>query len=228
MRRLLLVDKTPEYFEPLLPGLSQRYDVRLCCKGRDLLAELLAFRPDLLVFDSSLPDCDPAGILRVAQAMDIRPRSLALAYIPTDLPSKELFTFLLIKPFEPEELLKRIGNMEQLLIKNRPERLYTLTGSIMQELGVQQNLTGFACLQIGAIYLYDHEDCLFTDELYPYIAKQVQGSAASVEKAMSRSIESSWKKRTEPVWRYYFENTDRCPTNVRFLKTLVKAVKEAF
>ena len=228
MRRLLLVDRTPEFFDPLLPKLAARYDLRLCCDGGELLAELLAFRPELLVLDLSVPHCDAAGVLRVARTMDICPQVLAVSHsTATPLP-EDLISFLMVKPFDPEELIKRISNMEQLLVKNRQDRLYALAGSIMAELGLQQNLIGCACLQEAAVYLCEHENCLFTDELYPHVAKQVQGSVSSVEKAMSRSVESAWKKRNEPVWRYYFENAHRCPTNARFLKALVKAINKAY
>ena len=228
MRRILFVDRTADYYESLLPELAERYDSRLCCNGQELLQELIAFRPELLVMDMSIPNCDPIGLLRVAQAMDICPQVLAVCCSRTDLLAHELVTFMMVKPFEREELLKRIRNMEQLLIINRQERLYILAGQIMQELGLKQSRVGFACLQDAALYLSDHQDCLFADELYPYIAKLRQGSAQSVEKAMSRSIEHAWKVRNHNVWQYYFGDSDRCPTNVRFLKTLLKAMNEAF
>lgn len=231
MRRLLLTDRSTELLEMLMPALKGHYDVRVCHSGPELMEELLAFRPELMVLDLSLPNCDPEGILRIAHTLDIRPLVLGVAIGMTGtLPQmleEGLVNYLLFKPLDKETICKRLRQMCLQLNTINPRRLATVAGGILQELGLHCSQSGFQYLVEGALYLIDNEGCKFNDELYPYIAKRCKSTGSAVDKAMSRSIENAWKHRNEHVWRYYFPEADKRPVNTAFLKGLVQAMKKA-
>ena len=199
MRRLLLAAKA----QALLPTLEKEYDVRVCFDGAELSQELLAFRPELMVLDLGLPNCDPEGHLRIAQALDIRPLVLGVAIgmtgTLTQMLEEGILSYLLFKPLDEETVCKRLRQMR-----------------------LQLN-----DINEGALYLFDNAGCKFGDELYPYIAKRCNSTKEAVDKAMSRSIGNAWKHRNEHVWRYYFPEADRRPVNTAFLKGLVQAMKKA-
>lgn len=227
MRRLLLAAKA----QALLPALEKEYDVRVCFDGAELSQELLAFRPELMVLDLALPNCDPEGLLRIAQALDIRPLVLGVAIgmtgTLTQMLEEGILNYLLFKPLDEETVCKRLRQMCLQLNDINPQRLSTIAGGILQELGLHCSQSGFQYLIEGALYLFDNAGCKFGDELYPYIAKRCNSTKEAVDKAMSRSIGNAWKHRNEHVWRYYFPEADRRPVNTAFLKGLVQAMKKA-
>lgn len=230
MRRLLLTEQAGKDQE-LLRTLRQLYDVR-CANTHELMQELLAFRPELMVIDLSDADRECSGVLRLARAMGVCPRTLALSCGSSDAMMQLLadgtVTFMLVSPFETRDLIHRLREMELLLCKSRTDRLNTLTAGILQELGMKADTTGFRCLCKGAVYLYYHENCLITDELYPYVAKCCGGTVSSVEKAISRCIEYGWSNGNPLVWQYYFGTFSHLPSNAKFLKALIQVLKNHY
>lgn len=230
MRRVLLTDCAPQTLEELVPMLESRYDVRTCCSGQDVLEEYLTFRPELVVLDLMLPGCDTVGLLRAIRAQSAETKVLATSCgvndSITEILEQTQVPFLMVKPIENRVVAARLGDLERLLDRTGAHSLPERADSILQELGLERNRVGFACLREAALYLYDHPDCLFTDELYPYVAKVCNGTAQSVERAMKRCVESGWRRRRKPVWNYYISDTAQCPPNHQFLNALTAALRK--
>lgn len=222
MRKVLLVDPSQETLDDLTVRLSGHYDVRSCCFGPDALEEFLTFRPDLMVLDAAMPGCDTTGLLHAVTAQDTPTKVIATSCCFNNsiagLLSKA--SFLLIKPFSPDLIITRLAELEHLLECGNEDAVFNRINAILQELGLGRNHLGFSCLAQAILYLRSKPNCLFTDDLYPHVAKTCGGSAHSVDKAMKRCIMNAWRKRNPVIWAHYFGKSNLCPTNVHFIRML--------
>lgn len=114
--KILLIDDEPMYYKQLLPATKKAdYDLQYARSGTEGLASISALNPDLLIIDLRLPDLDGFEIISRLR------RDPHYAHIPVmiitgkdDLKNK-LRAFemgaddFLVKPFEPEELVARLG-----------------------------------------------------------------------------------------------------------------------
>jgi CheY-like chemotaxis protein len=69
MAKLLVLDDEPETLEWMAAALtSVGHEVHLCSSGRQALAELGTWRPDLIVADILMPELDGLAFARLAHA----------------------------------------------------------------------------------------------------------------------------------------------------------------
>ena len=114
--KILLIDDEPMYYKQLLPATKKAdYDLQYARTGTEGLAALSSLNPDLLIIDLRLPDLDGFEIISRLR------RDPRYAQIPVmiitgkdDLKNKlKAFEMgaddILVKPFEPEELVARLG-----------------------------------------------------------------------------------------------------------------------
>ncbi len=114
--KILLIDDEVIYYKQLLPATKQAaYDLQYARSGTEGLAAISSMNPDLLVVDLRLPDLDGFEIINRLR------RDPRYSHIPVmiitgkdDLQNKlKAFEMgaddFLVKPFEPEELVARLG-----------------------------------------------------------------------------------------------------------------------
>lgn len=114
--RVLLIDDEQFYFKLLKKTLPEaEYNLEYAKSGPEGLAKIPAFEPEMLIVDLKLPEMDGFEILERLR------RDPKFSYIPVivitsrDELSEKLRAFELgaddyvVKPFQPEELLARIG-----------------------------------------------------------------------------------------------------------------------
>lgn len=114
--RVLLIDDEQFYFKLLQKSLKEsEYKLEYAKSGSEGLAKIPSFEPDLLIVDLKLPELDGFEIVKRLR------RDPKFSYIPVivitsqDELSEKLKAFelgaddYLVKPFQPEELVARIG-----------------------------------------------------------------------------------------------------------------------
>src|SRR5919109_3287689 len=114
--RVLLIDDEQFYFKMLQKALKEaEYKLEYAKTGSEGLAKIPSFEPELLIVDLKLPELDGFEILKRLR------RDPKLGYIPVivitsqDELSEKLKAFelgaddYLVKPFQPEELVARMG-----------------------------------------------------------------------------------------------------------------------
>ena len=114
--RVLLIDDEQFYFKMLQKSLREaEYKLEYAKSGREGLAKIPSFEPELLIVDLKLPELDGFEILKRLR------RDPKFSYIPVivitsqDELSEKLKAFelgaddYLVKPFQPEELVARMG-----------------------------------------------------------------------------------------------------------------------
>src|SRR5574339_437090 len=114
--RVLLIDDEQFYFKLLQKALKEaEYKLEYAKSGMEGLAKIPAFEPELLIVDLKLPELDGFQILERLR------RDPKFSYIPVivitskDELSEKLKAFelgaddYLVKPFQPEELVARMG-----------------------------------------------------------------------------------------------------------------------
>jgi len=114
--RVLLIDDEQFYFKLIRKTLKEaEYDLEYAQSGSDGLAKIPAFNPELLIVDLKLPGMDGFQILERLR------RDSKFSHIPVivitakDELSEKLKAFelgaddYLVKPFQPEELVARMG-----------------------------------------------------------------------------------------------------------------------
>src|SRR5215207_3990672 len=114
--RVLLIDDEQFYFKMLQKSLKEaEYQLEYAKSGSEGLAKIPAFEPELLIVDLRLPELDGYEILKRLR------RDPKFSYIPVivitsqDELSDKLKAFelgaddYLVKPFQPEELVARLG-----------------------------------------------------------------------------------------------------------------------
>jgi pilus assembly protein CpaE len=116
--RVLLIDDEQFYFKMLQKSLKEaEYKLEYAKSGSEGLAKIPSFEPELLIVDLKLPELDGFEILKRLR------RDPKFSYIPVivitshDELSEKLKAFelgaddYLVKPFQPEELVARMGTL---------------------------------------------------------------------------------------------------------------------
>lgn len=114
--KILLIDDEPIYFKQLLPATKKaNYDLQYARSGTEGLASISTLNPDLIIVDLRLQDVDGFEIISRLRR-DPRYSQLPVMIITgkDDLKNKlKAFEMgaddFLVKPFEPEELVARLG-----------------------------------------------------------------------------------------------------------------------
>ena len=114
--RVLLIDDEPFYYKLIRNALKQaNYELEYAKSSSEGLAKIPSFEPEMLVVDLKLPDMDGLQILERLR------RDPKFSYVPVivitskDELSEKLKAFelgadeYLVKPFQPEELVARMG-----------------------------------------------------------------------------------------------------------------------
>lgn len=127
MARVLLIDDEPVFFKMVEHALKPRgYEVEYAKTGLDGLRTAGTFDPEIIIVDVKLPDLDGYEVVqRLRSTPRFRGTPIIFLTSQTDLPNK-LKGFevgaddFLGKPFQPEELVARIG-----LLVRRSEAMRT-------------------------------------------------------------------------------------------------------
>jgi len=114
--RVLLIDDEQFYYKLLSKNLkSSEYELEYASSGNDGLAKIPAFNPELLIVDLKLPGMDGFQILERLRRDSKFNHIPVIVITAKDELSEKLKAFelgaddYLVKPFQPEELVARMG-----------------------------------------------------------------------------------------------------------------------
>ena len=114
--RVLLIDDEQFYYKLLSKNLkSSEYELEYASSGTDGLAKIPAFNPELLIVDLKLPGMDGFQILERIRRDSKFNHIPVIVITAKDELSEKLKAFelgaddYLVKPFQPEELIARMG-----------------------------------------------------------------------------------------------------------------------
>lgn len=123
MIKVLLIDDDVPFIETLerTLGFEQKYDLKSVGNPRQALAEIAQWRPDIILLDMKMPDCDGKQLIRSLKS-DPAATNIPVIFL-TGVPSmtdKAVAIGLgaadyITKPFDPADLTLRI---EKALVKN--------------------------------------------------------------------------------------------------------------
>lgn len=117
LRRILIVDDEPDFLAITRSWLDKKFEVETLTDGRELLSQLDALEPDLLILDVRLPGPDGFRLCRQLRA-DRRFRSLPVLFLTASHSDLDFFrnlevggTSYLTKPVTRKELMAKIDEL---------------------------------------------------------------------------------------------------------------------
>lgn len=223
MRRLLIITDAPA----LLPDLTGRYDVTWCRPG-EAAAALLQQNVDGLILDLFLPDTDGLSLLQSLQHR-LPPVVLALTafYSPYVLQAAEELGvgYVLRYPFAPNAFFDRLEDMFRKFEAPVPDTAAASARYHLKRLGISAGKGYRRMLSIFPGFDPDAGHNLFSD-FYLDLARAESVSPYAIDNAIHRTIAQAYEARNDAIWREYFPDTSRYPTNKEFLTAVAERMKQ--
>ena len=151
--KMLIADSSEEFSDALADMVRGVYILRSCREGRETLAVLSSFKPDILVLDLMLPGLDGISILRQAAASGLQPMVLATSRYVSDYVVEAVSQlgvgYLMVKPCDVRATVARLGDLTQRLkqpLFSQPDPR-TAVSNILLTLGVPTKLRGYTYLR---------------------------------------------------------------------------------
>ena len=232
--KMLIADSSDEFVTALGDLVRGAYILRSCREGREALAMLNSFQPDLVVLDLMLPGLDGVSILRQAAATGLRPMVLATSRYVSDYVVEAMMQlgvgYLMVKPCDVRATVARLGELSQRLrqpLFTQPDPR-TAVSNILLSLGVPTKLRGYAYLRESILEKIRDPGQSVTKELYPTVAAVCCATPMQVERSIRSAIATAWTRRDDGVWQLYFpapsDGISTRPTNGAFISRLADAV----
>lgn len=231
MRKVLIADASEQWRELLGRAMGGEYQIRSCADGRQALAIVEEFHPDVLVMDLMLSGTDGFGVLKALDEGPYKPRIIVTGryfsqFITSSLERYEV-DFLVMKPCTAQCITDRVS---EVLAQAEPLRYLDPVDHInamLVALNAPASQQGFRFLRSGILRLMEDPTQQLTKNLYPAIATEFNTSPANVEKSMRTTVVTAWKRRNNETWRLYFPTTSTGqipkPTTGQFLARLTDA-----
>ena len=224
MRRLLIIMDAPA----LLPDLTKQYAVTWCHHAGQAAA-LLEQSFDGLVLDLFLQDTDGLSLLQALKDR-LPPVVLALTafYSPYVLQAAEELGvgYILRYPFAPAALQNRLEDMFRKFESPAPDTATAPARYHLKRLGIPDGKGYRRMLIIFPGFDPDAGHNLFSD-FYLDLAKAESVSPYAIDNSIHRAIALAYETRNDAIWREYFPDTSRYPTNKEFLTALAEKMKQA-
>ena len=230
--KLLIADGTEEFRLALGKALGSQYELRSCWSGKEALALLRSYRPDVLVLDLMLPELDGISLLQAAAADRLTPLVLATTRYVSDYLLDAIdhlgVVYLMVKPCDVQATVSRIRDMAQRLSAScipSPDPKAAAAGCLLA-LGISAKLNGYEYLVEAIPYFMAHPGVSITKELYPAVAALCGSKASQVERSIRSAIQTAWLRREESAWHAYFPGRQDGrvprPTNTEFISRLAQ------
>jgi len=101
------------------------------------------------------------------------------------------------------------------------------TYHMLHEIGIPIHRLGYNHTAIAVIRFSQGDMQSLTKELYPYVAAYFgYADWHAVENSIRAVIADAWKNRDPEVWRQYFLQDCKAPSNKRFIATLAQRLQK--
>lgn len=233
-----LVDMIEEYFD-------EKPDIKVVLKAKDgqegiKIIDKKKQEFDLILLDLIMPNKDGINVLEYMKKKKIKKPVIVLtSYNSPDVIRKvsEMgVSYFMLKPFELEELEKRINDAIKNTNSGELLELYSNNLQIsitktLHELGVPSHIKGYQYIREGITLVYKNPELIggITKELYPEIAKKFQTTVSRVERAIRHAIEVSWNRGNwdlmEEIFGHSVDIDKAKPTNSEFIVTIADKLR---
>lgn len=228
--KLLIVDNQEEFRMILAETLQGNFRICQAGNGKEAIALLEDFRPDVLVLDLFLPELDGISLLQWVQEHQLSPGVLVLTRFWNEYMERSIgrmkVDYVMYKPCSLRAVTERVKDIlrkEQGRKQIEAASRAAVTGFLL-ELGVPAQLDGYDYLQKAIPIYASNPSQALTKELYCAVGENCRASAIQVERSIRTATKSAWARRDESVWRQYFPaegaRAHRCPTNGEFISRL--------
>lgn len=236
-RKLLIVDGSEDFPLALSQFLQNDYQVRYCMDGKEALALLQSFQPDILFTEIVIPGLDGISLLEAAASQGQHPLVMTFTQFYNEYMIASLTRlnvgYWMIKPCDLHAVSDRIRDLtivNEEIVRGTKDPQAQAT-EMLFSLGFVMKHQGFAHLGDAIVMEIQTPGRSVTKDIYPAIAKKYNCSQATVEHAIRTAIQSAWERRNDAVWQQYFPpdatGTIPRPTNATAITRLAQALRQS-
>jgi len=243
-RRVLLTDDGNELGTGCAQSLrSKGFETQTVPKdGREVLKQVQALKPDVLIMDTFLTSVDALGVLKEMKSIPQtqKPLVFLMSCVDNARFEQEALTlgadYYFLKPFDTQILAERVSQMSSWRnigiktlqsatspsLRSKPD-LEVMISEIMHQVGVPAHIKGYQYLREAIILSIEDTEMIssVTKVLYPTVAKTFKTTPSRVERAIRHAIEVAWDRGDVDVLSSYFgytiQNQRGKPTNSEFI-----------
>lgn len=223
MHKILLVTASSD----LLTVLEPDYKVTLCCTAEAAL-ELLHQEFDGLILDLFLPGTDGLTLLEQAQN-HLPPVVLILTRLLTEYIMQSVETlcggYVLRIPCTDQKILHRLEDMFRKFDTPAPESVSVSVRYHLRRLTLSPSKGLYRMMIILQNFDPKQNPCLFKD-FYPELSKQDSITTEAIDNSIHRTIQLAYDHRNDSIWKEYFPDTSKCPSNKEFLTAIAERIAE--
>lgn len=240
-RKVLLTDDGNE--QSCMKALrSKGFDTLTCPKdGSELIRQIEANRPDVVIMDAFLTHMDALGVLKEmkSRSMPQKPLVFLMSTVDNARFEQEALNsgadYYFLKPFDVQILAERVSQLigwrsigvsapaGAVPINRSRSGLEMMISEIMHQVGVPAHIKGYQYLREAIILSIEDTEMIssVTKVLYPTVAKTFKTTPSRVERAIRHAIEVAWDRGDVDVLSSYFgytiQNQRGKPTNSEFI-----------
>ena len=236
--KVLMIDDNVQLIEAVKEYFNSSKQIEIVETAYDGIEGLKAIEKenyDVIILDLIMPKKDGLYVLEEMQKRNLDKKVIvATSYNTAEVirsVSEFGVNYYILKPFDFDELEKRILSLSNLKVESknidlRYNNLQIAITKILHELGIPSHIKGYQYIRDGVSLVFDNPDMIggITKELYPELAKKFDTTVSRVERAIRHAIEVSWNRGNWDLMEEIFGNSvdiDRAkPTNSEFIVTV--------
>lgn len=172
--------------------------------GQEVIKEVLASKPDVLVMEIMLSGMDGFMVMSTLrkELKENMPKVIFISNLShsgfVSKAIKEGASYFMVKPILPENLAERIENiLEEKMVEPRDEKqLDEKISNIFISIGIPAHIKGYQFLREAVKLAVEEPEIIgsITKKLYPTIAEKFETSSSKVERGMRHAIEVAWNR----------------------------------
>lgn len=232
MKRIMIADASKVFVDGLKRQLKQDYLLKLCYDGEHVLRSIREFNPDIIIIDTSLPNCDVIKVLHTVRTSGCSVQIVATSVTVT-VPAQQILAGLeVIRVFPKPCALGEIISFVHRIASGLPDLsawcAETEVDSTLLYMGFQCGRSRYDCLYHAILLKYYGKGGDSVKYLYSEVRKLCgKKSRDAVEKAIRDAIGHAWEHGDRDVWDLYFPTCEKegCPSNEVFIERIAMALR---
>ena len=246
MKKKILIADADEQFSTELMAALQACDmfeaVGLATDGEQTIQMVKHKRPDILVLDLLLTQCDGLTVLEQIQSSWYRPKTLVTSAFISNYVAASAVRMgakqLIHKPCGVDVVVKSLQRMVTgekdgpvIFLWNGERSVESLVTSILHDIGVPANMKGYQYLREAIILATKDEDNInaILKNRYQEVADVFETTAKNVDSAIRHAVEVAWDRGDLDTLQRYFgytvSNTKGKPTNSEFISIVADRIR---
>ena len=244
--KLLVVDDRVEIVDMIKEYFKNRANIEVVHEAYDGVEALDYIENnqdsfDVMILDLVMPNKDGVGVLEELNKKGINKKVIVLTSYNTGEMIRRVselgVSYFILKPFELQELEKRIIELGEFMINDSKSldlyhhNLQISITSVLHELGMPSHIKGYQYIREAVSIIYDRPEVIggITKELYPEVADKYDTTVSRVERAIRHAIEVSWNRGNwdlmEDIFGHSVDIDKAKPTNSEFIVTVADKLR---